>query len=563
MSTPEYRIEPVAHHHLTDEPTEGLADEKKVMLGSEGMVTVQEVSLAEKVMEAEETFSQAEYSKLKRKVDWVLLPLMWWCYGIQQTDKTGLGTMNLYGLQKSTGMQGNQYSLLTVVFYVAYALFEFPSNFVLQRYNMGKTLTIYMFIWGIVVLVQAFLNDWASFMALRFLQGAFECTISPGFNLIIASWYTTREHNARSLVFQSANAGWGIVVDLSLLGIAKAANKEVGGFDAWRGIAIFLGGQTLIASAIAWFLLGTPNEVRWLSAKEKIMANARVMSNHAGTDLTGRKTWKWDQVKEAFLDPVTWFQFINAFLSSVANGAITTFGSVSEAHMTQAERQVINKSFGFTNDEVIIYGIPRSIVSVLWFAVVGYTTLRVKGVRMYFMLFSSLPPFAGLLGLALLPADVKYKWDKWGLYLCTVTFVLPLFTSCEHSEAGPPSLGEGFDMSDIGSLISSNCAGRTKRSVLSSLSFIAYCTGNIAGSQVMKAKDAPHYIPGTIAIAACMGVEFLNNLCWRFWLVYQNKKKLAHMVTMNMTTEAMEIKAQELGAEDVTDKQNPYFIYSL
>jgi ACS family allantoate permease-like MFS transporter len=47
------------------------------------------------------------------------------------------------------------------------------------------------------------------------------------------------------------------------------------------------------------------------------VANARIMINHAGTDLTGKKSWKWDQVKEAFLDPVIYFQFINAFLSSV------------------------------------------------------------------------------------------------------------------------------------------------------------------------------------------------------------------------------------------------------
>ena len=126
--------------------------------------------------------------------------------------------------------------------------------------------------------------------------------------------------------------GWGIVVDLTMYGLAKAADKTPGGFAAWQGIAVFLGGaffpqlpltalmsigQTLIASAVAWFMLGTPNEVRWLSKREKVMANSRIMINHAGTDMTGKKTWKWDHVKEAFMDPVLWFQFINAFLSSV------------------------------------------------------------------------------------------------------------------------------------------------------------------------------------------------------------------------------------------------------
>ncbi|GFZ45616.1 hypothetical protein JCM24511_03344 [Saitozyma sp. JCM 24511] len=519
-------------------PAPEYVDEKKLDTesGSDGVVVteVTEAKIAEEAMLAEGEFTEAEYNKLKRKVDFILLPLMWWCYGIQQTDKTGLGTMNLYGLQASTGMVGNQYSLLTVVFYVAYAMFEFPSNIMLQRFNMGKCLTIYMFLWGIVVLSQAFLKNWSQFMAMRFLQGMFECTISPGFNLLIANWYTTREHSSRSLVFTSANAGWGVVVDLTMYGIARAAAKNPGGFEAWRGIAAFLGGQTLLAAAIAWFMLGTPNEVRWLSKREKLMANARVMSNHAGTDLTGRKTWKWEQVKEAFSDPVLYFQFVNAFLSCVVNGALTTFGTV------------VNQSFGFSESQVILYGIPRNVVSVLWFVVVGYTSLKVKNVRMYFMMLSALFPFIGLLGIALLPNSTAYKWDKWGLYLMAVTWVSPV-----------PFV---IPMFSAWALISSNTAGRTKRSVISSTTFIAYCTGNIAESQVMKAKDAPHYIPGTITMAVCMAAEVLTIVVWKFWLVYKNKQRAQAIAAEGLSPEEVDRKGQELGALDVTDLKNPYFM---
>jgi ACS family allantoate permease-like MFS transporter len=189
-----------------------------------------------------------------------------------------------------------------------------------------------------VVLCQGFLTDWAQFMALRTLQGVFECIISPGFTLLIANWYTTREHASRSLTFQSANAGWGVVVSLTMYGIAAKAEQDPHGYIGtapWRGITLFLGAQTLVAAAIAWFTLGTPNEVRWLSKREKVnhllftigimidkaqvMANARIMKNHLGTDRTGRRDWKWDQVREAFVDPVLYFQFINCFLSCVVS----------------------------------------------------------------------------------------------------------------------------------------------------------------------------------------------------------------------------------------------------
>jgi hypothetical protein len=255
------------------------------------------------------------------------------------------------------------------------------------------------------------------------------------------------------------------------------------------------------------------------------------MANHTGTDQTGKRTWKWDQARESFLDPVTYFQFVNAFLSSMVNGALTTFGTV------------INQSFGFTQSQVILYGIPRNVVSVLWFAVVGYTTLKVKNVRMYFMMVSCLFPFIGLLMDALLPTDVSYRWIKWGGYLMAVTFVVGLFGAWQ--------------------LISSNCAGRTKRSVVSSMTFIAYCTGNIAGSQLMPASDAPHYIPGTTVMAVCMGVEVGILAIWRLWLVRCNRKKTAAWAAEGLTTEEVERRGQEMGAEDITDRKNPYFTYAM
>lgn len=43
------------------------------------------------------------------------------------------------------------------------------------------------------------------------------------------------------------------------------------------------------------------------------------------------------------------------------------------------------------------------------------------------------------------------------------------------------------------SVISSNVAGFTKRSVTGALLFVAYCVGNIVGPQFFLASEAPHY----------------------------------------------------------------------
>ena len=153
----------------------------------------------------ESDYTEEQYKKLLRKIDRVLLPLMWFCYGVQQADKTSLGTQAIFGLIEDTNLVGQQYSWLTTIFYLAYLIGEFPSNFLLQRWSLGKSLSLYMLLWGVCVFCVGAAQEWSHLMAIRALQGFFECTISPGFVLVVGSWYRTDEHSSRSLFWQSAN----------------------------------------------------------------------------------------------------------------------------------------------------------------------------------------------------------------------------------------------------------------------------------------------------------------------------------------------------------------------
>ncbi|GAW12907.1 hypothetical protein ANO14919_022790 [Xylariales sp. No.14919] len=182
------------------------------------------------------------------------------------------------------------------------------------------------------------------------------------------------------------------------------------------------------------------------------------MANNTGHDRTGIKTWKWKQARECLVDPCFWFAGINAFLSSVPNGGLTTFNAI------------LNTGFGFSNLQFILLDIPRSLISVVYFVVIGLVCSKWKNLRMYFMMFSVIPPFIGFIILSLLPNEPQYKWVKWGGYVMTVTSVIALFLAW--------------------TLIPSNIAGRTKRTLTSSFTFVGYCVGNIVGSQIFNYKDA-------------------------------------------------------------------------
>lgn len=101
-------------------------------------------------------------------------------------------------------------------------------------------------------------------------------------------------------------------------------------------------------------------------------------------------------------------------------------------------------------------------------------------------------------------------------------------------------------------LLPSNVAGRSKKTIISSATFASYCVGNIIGSQIFQAKDAPHYIPGLLGCCICFGLEAIVIISWRLWYVYQNRKRDREALAMGWTEEDIARLGQELGAADVT-----------
>ena len=136
---------------------------------------------------------------------------------------------------------------------------------------------------GIVVICISAAQNWSQMMALRGLQGFFECTISPGSVLVIGTWYRREEHPNRALWWQSANAGFGIIASLVNYGIGSHAENHLGAIAPWRCISLFLGASTIVLFLICFFLLGSPKEVMWLSQEEKRMAYVHSHSRFLAT----------------------------------------------------------------------------------------------------------------------------------------------------------------------------------------------------------------------------------------------------------------------------------------
>ena len=236
---------------------------------------------------------------------------------------------------------------------------------------------------------------------------------------------------------------------------------------------------------------------------------------------------------------------------------------------------IMYESFGFNEWQTILYGLPRNGMFPSVYSVLGLTAVAVgfvvfiavalyiryyQNMRLWIMILSCIISFVGLLVMSLLPDSPQYKWVKWGMFMMTVVFAFAIFLAWSLSTV--LSLSLTSNLSDHAT-VPSNVAGGTKKTVVSSMTFIGYCVGNMVGSQVFKTNDAPRYVSGTVACCVAFGLEAILLLLWRFWYMYENRRRDRLAAESGLSKEEQGRLGRKMGEKDFTDWQNPHFRYSM
>src|SRR6185295_16263699 len=123
-----------------------------------------------------------------RKVGIRLLPFLIICYFIAYVDRVNVGFAALT-MNKDIGLSAAAFGLGAALFFVAYVLFEIPSNLALERFGARRWIARIMISWGLVGIGSAFVTGAVSFSAARFLLGAAEAGFFPGVILYLTYWF--------------------------------------------------------------------------------------------------------------------------------------------------------------------------------------------------------------------------------------------------------------------------------------------------------------------------------------------------------------------------------------
>ena len=90
------------------------------------------------------------------------------------SDRINIGNASIFGLPEDLELTGHQYNVALAIFFVPYCLFEIPSNILLKKFKPHVWLSINMFLFGFVTIMQGLVKSYGGLLTTRFFLGLFE-----------------------------------------------------------------------------------------------------------------------------------------------------------------------------------------------------------------------------------------------------------------------------------------------------------------------------------------------------------------------------------------------------
>ncbi|NWD67525.1 MFS transporter [Pseudomonas gingeri] len=201
-------------------------------------------------------------AKVKRHV----LPLFVIMFIVNYIDRVNIGFVRTH-LEHDLGIGAAAYGFGAGLFFIGYALFEVPSNILLQKVGARLWLTRIMFTWGLVATAMAFVQNETHFYILRFLLGVAEAGFFPGVIYYFTRWLPGVERGKAIAIFLSGSA-----VASLISGPLSGALLQIEGFGwhGWQWMFIIEGLASVVLCGFTWFWLdSSPKDAKWLSVAEQ------------------------------------------------------------------------------------------------------------------------------------------------------------------------------------------------------------------------------------------------------------------------------------------------------
>ncbi|RBR15665.1 uncharacterized protein FIESC28_07306 [Fusarium coffeatum] len=435
------------------------------------------------------TFDAEAEKKLRRKIDWYVMPTVTILYLMCFVDRANIGNARLAGLEADLGLKGYDFNLLLTVFYISYIVFELPANMLCKWMGPGWFIPGTAVCFGVASLGTAFVNTMGEACAVRFILGIFEAGMLPGIAYYLSRWYRRGELAFRLAIYVAMGSFGGAFGGLLASGILKL--DSFGSLTRWRMIFAIEGIASIGLALIGFFTMtDRPSTARWLTEEEKDLAIARIKSERVGvTEVLEKFSWKL--ARRGIFSPVTLgtaviFLFTNITVQGLAFFAPTIVRTIyPDASVVQQQLRTV----------------PPYIVGTFCTVAMSFLSTVIDR-RNIFINVSQLPVITGyIMFLATTNPYVRYA----GTFLiCAGTFANGALSNAQVSAnlvtdtARASGIGFNVMLGNIGGLISTWC-------------FLPF--------------DGPNYPIGNgLNLASCSSI-FLLTIVLHVYMKWSNKRR--------------------------------------
>jgi MFS family permease len=129
---------------------------------------------------------------------------------------------------------GNRYSILTMIFFIPYIIFQFPANIFIRKLGPALWLPSLVVCWGGVTIGMGFTTHWTQALGCRIILGVLEAGFYPGCVFLLSCWYVRWE-------VQKRFSGFYLLALLAsgfsnILAWGLSEMKGLGGLNGWQWI---------------------------------------------------------------------------------------------------------------------------------------------------------------------------------------------------------------------------------------------------------------------------------------------------------------------------------------
>src|SRR5258708_31092110 len=203
-----------------------------------------------------------------------LIPFLILCYFVAYLDRVNVSFAKLH-MNQALGFSEAAFGLGAGLFFIAYFLFEVPSNIFLERVGARLWIARIMISWGIVSAAFAFIPSIAGatgisnevvFYTLRLLLGACEAGFFPGIIFYLTLWFPA-VYRARVVSLFMLAIPISSIVGAPISGLLL--NVTGLGLEGWQWLFILEAlPSILVGFGVLVYLTDFPRQARWLQKDE-------------------------------------------------------------------------------------------------------------------------------------------------------------------------------------------------------------------------------------------------------------------------------------------------------